>query len=163
MKPLRKLKSYSRRQKLLLRVTGRAGAKGGRSEMHSLKQGENGSHSSTQTATYTPECSADLWPLRMTLISLLGAKGYVKLITGERSLPFYPEFTYAFFSALQSIRKQALNFSEEAQSHGGLQTDFYTMLKSCQKLRRTDPGSSKFRSNAKSKDKCRGGHCGKRY
>ena len=155
MSSSKKSKRRSRAVKSSLPVTQKVRARVGRSELLSQKPRESGSHSSTVTGTYRQECSADLLPLRMTLISLLGAKGYVKLITGERSLPFSPAFTYAFFSELNAIRKLVSSSSEDQPCNHGPQMDFSSMSKSFLKLFAKASKLSKCLSNAKSKGRCR--------
>lgn len=155
MRSSKRSKGRSRAIKSLSPVTRKEGARGGRSELLSQKPRGIGSHSSTAMETSRQECSVDLLHLRMTLISLLGANGYVKLITGERSLPFSPEFTYAFFSELDAIRRRGLKFSDGKLSHNGSKTVFYMMPKSFLKRCRAALKSSKSQSNAKSKGRCR--------
>lgn len=117
--------------------------KGGRSELRYKKQPGSGLPSSMQTETYQRGCSIDLWPLRMTLISLLGAKGYVKLITGERSLPFSPAFTYAFFSELNAIRKRASKSLKEKRYKRGKKMAGCMMSKSYGTQRKKDTKSAR--------------------
>ena len=162
MKRSKKSKGCSRKLKSSRRVTGKDGARAGRSELHCSKPRGIGSLSLTQMETSTQRCYVDLWPLRMTLISLLGAKGYVKLITGERSLPFSPGFTFAFFSELDAIRKRVSNFSEEHPSIHGPQMDFCSMLRYLRKRKKLGSRSSKSLSSAKSKNKCQRGQYGER-
>lgn len=145
----KKSKGCSQKRRSSLQEIVMVRERGGRYGKRIFKQQETTSAFSTQTGTYTPECSIDLLPLRLTLISLLGASGYVKLITGERSLPFSPEFTSSFYSELVSILRRGSNSSEEQQLSNGSQTDSYLMLRSLQKQRRTDRKSSKSRSSAK--------------
>ncbi len=155
MRSSKKSKGRSRAMKSSSPVTRKGKGKDGRSELHYSNPRVTGSPYLTQTGTYHPGCSEDLLPLRMTLISLLGAKGYVKLITGERSSPFSPEFTYAFFSELDAIRRRGLKYSEGKVSHNGPRTGFYLMPKSLPKPTEPRRKSSKSQSNAKSKGRCR--------
>lgn len=157
----KRLSDCFRKRRSLQRATERVRAKGGRSELHSEKPKGIGSASLTQTGTSIPKCSKDYWPLRMTLMSLLGVKGYAELITDENGLPFSPEFTYAFFSELDAIRRRGLKYSEGKLSHNGPRTGFCLMSKSSQKRKGTDTRSSKSQSNVKLKNKCRGERCGK--
>lgn len=144
MLSLKKSKKKSRVRKSSLPVTGKAGEKVGRSEMLTSKRPGIGLRSLMLTGTSRQECSADLWPLRMTLISLLGAKGYVKLITAGRSLPFSPEFTYAFFSELSAIRRRVSSYSKKKRCRSGKKTDGYSMSRSFGKHSKEAIESAKY-------------------
>ena len=155
MRQSRRSKDCSRKRRSLQRVTGKAGAKVGRSEMRLQKQKGSGSCSLTQTETYTPGCSKDLLPLRMTLISLLAANESAKLTIGGRSLHFSPGFILEFFSELDAIRRRGLKSSEGKLSHNGPQMGFCSTSKYYPVQFGKVTKSSKSPSNVKSKSKCR--------
>ena len=129
----------------IVRVKGKAG----RSELHCSKHPGIGSASLTQTETYTPGCSKDLLPLRMTLISLLAQKEYAKLTIGGKSLHFSPGFILQFFSELLAIRRRASSCSEDQPSIHGSQMDFCSMSKSSLKRQIEAIKLSKSQSNVK--------------
>ena len=161
MRQSRKSKDYTRKRRSSQRVTGKAGAKVGRSELHCSKQRKSGSCSLTVTGTSIPKCSKGLLPLRMTLISLLAASESAKPLIVEKSLHFSPDFILEFFSELAAIRKRALKYSGKNPSIHGPQMGFCSTSKYYPRHKPADIGSLKFPSNVKLKSKCRGGHCGK--
>ena len=154
MRQSRRSKDCSRKRRSLQRVTGKAGARGGRSEMRSQKQKGNGSCSLTQTETYTPGCSKDLLPLRMTLISLLAQNESAKLTIGGRSLHFSPGFILQFFSELAAIRKRELKSSGDHLLIDGPQMGFCSTSKYYPVQFGKVTKSLKSPSNVKSKRKC---------
>ncbi len=155
MRQSRRSKDCSRKRRSLQRVTGKAGAKVGRSELHCSKRKGIGSCSLTQTGTYTPGCSRDLLPLRMTLISLLAQNESAKLIIGGRPLHFSPGFILKFFSELASIRRRGLKSSEGKLSHNGPQMGFCSTSKYYPVQFGKVTKLSKSQSNVKLKRKCR--------
>ena len=111
MRSSKKSKKKSRVRKSLSPVTGKAKARGGRSELHCLKRKGTGFVPLMQTETFQHECSSDCSPsARLVSAWLELSKAPFQVIKGKLYL-FCQNSLYAFCLDSKSKLKRASNYS----------------------------------------------------